>query len=338
MKPVSLVSVASYLPEKIIGNDFFIDESGVESHPMFRATRFRRHIGRDETCCDMAKIAISRLAEKANINLQKDVDILITNATLPDIPFVGVGAAIVGELNLNLKFIYDLQSGGCVSFIFMMELARALINSSDAKSALICNFQTAAGRIFALSDNRKLPQSAVPGDGCGVGYIVADDSSPIESIVTRVHGESATDMFPISSDGRKWWEPGFPALNLDFNRSKIALILARGNRLVPEVLHMAMKEAHLDHKDINALVTNQPNKIFLRNWREAMMIPEEKQVQTFDEHGNLFGAAIPICFERGIDTGVIKPGDRVLMGGFSHAGDYTAGAVVHWQKSKAMTH
>ncbi|MBU0994258.1 MAG: 3-oxoacyl-ACP synthase [Proteobacteria bacterium] len=317
-----------------MGNDFFINESGVETHSMFRSTRFRHHIGPDETCCDMAEIALSRLAEKININLQKDVDILITNATLPDIPFVGVGAAIVGALNLNPQFIYDIQSGGCVSFIFMMELARALINSSDAKSALICNFQTAAGRIFALPDNRKLPQSAVPGDGCGVGYIVADDSSPIMSIVTRVHGESAKDMFPIAPDGRKWWEPGFPALNLDFNKSKISLIVARGNKLVPEVLHMAMAKAHIEYKDIGALVTNQPNKIFLRNWRESMLLPEEKQVQTFDEHGNLFGAAIPICFERGVDTGVIKSGDKVLLGGFSHAGDFTAAAVVHWQKNK----
>ena len=333
MNPVSLKAVASYLPEKVIDNDFFKVKSGVETHAMFRATRYRRHIGRDETCCDMGKIAISRLAEKADIDLRKDVDILITNATLPDIPFVGVGAALVGELNLNPKFIYDLQSGGCVSFIFMMELAQALINSSGARSAIICNFQTAAGRIFALDDNRKLPQSAVPGDGCGVGYITADDTSPIESIVTSVHGESATDMFPISSDGRKWWEPGFPALNLDFNRSKVALILSRGNRLVPEALHSALKEANRDSDDIDAMVTNQPNKIFLRNWREAMQIPEEKQINTFDEYGNLFGAAIPICFERGIDTGVIKPGSKVLLGGFSHAGDYTAGAVVHWHKN-----
>lgn len=333
MKPISLKAVASFLPENIIDNDFFKVNPGIDTHPMFRATRYRRHIGRDETCCDMGKIAISRLGGKANINLQTDVDILVTNTTLLDIPFVGAGAALVGALNLNPKFIYDIQSGGCVSFIFMMELARALINSSDAKSAIICNFQTAAGRIFALDDNRKLPQSAIPGDGCGVGYITADDTSPVEAIITRVHGESATDMFPIASDGRKWWEPGFPAFNLDFNRSKIALILSRGNRLVPEALHLALKKANLDSKNIDAMVTNQPNKIFLRNWREAMQIPQEKQVETFDEYGNLFGSAIPISFERGVDTGVIKPGSRVLMGGFSHAGDYTAGAVVHWQKN-----
>ena len=129
MKPVSLTAVASYLPENIVDNDFFAVEAGVKTHAMFRATRLRRHIARDETCCDMGKIAINRLCEKANIDLEKDVDILITNATLPDIPFVGVGAALVGELNLKPKFIYDIQSGGCVSFIFMMELARALITN-----------------------------------------------------------------------------------------------------------------------------------------------------------------------------------------------------------------
>ncbi|MBU1170129.1 MAG: 3-oxoacyl-ACP synthase [Proteobacteria bacterium] len=332
MKPVSLISVASYLPEKIVDNDFFKNESGLKTHSMFRGTKLRHHIGENETCTDMATIALTRLAEKININLQHDVDILMTNVTIPDIPFVGPGASIVGALKLKPKYVYDLQNGGCVSFIFMMELARAIINSTDAKNAVICNFQTAAGRILALPDNRKLPQSAIPGDGCGVAFLAADDSSPIEAIVTRTHGEYANDMRPIAPDGRKWWEPGVTAFNIDFNKSRLAAIVGRGNKLVPEVLNQAMTMANVTHKDIGALVTNQPNKFFLRNWRESVLIPEEKQVHTFDEHGNLFGAAIPICFERGIDTGVIKPGEKILLGGFSHAGDYTASAVIHWQK------
>ena len=85
-----------------------------------------------------------------------------------------------------------------------------------------------------------------------------------------------------------------------------------------------------DVKDVDFLVTNQPNRIFLRNWRESVQLREEQHIQTLAEHGNLFGAAIPICLERGIDDGRIHPASNLLLGGFSHAGDYSAAAIVRW--------
>ena len=54
------------------------------------------------------------------------------------------------------------------------------------------------------------------------------------------------------------------------------------------------REAGIGPDQIGTLITNQPNRIFLRNWRDALQVPEDKHVDTFEEHGNTFGAAIPI--------------------------------------------
>jgi len=45
----------------------------------------------------------------------------------------------------------------------------------------------------------------------------------------------------------------------------------------------------LKPKDIDLLVTNQPNRMFLRNWREALELPESRHLDTYDQCGNLFG-------------------------------------------------
>lgn len=330
MQSISLMGAASFLPETIVDNEFFKQASGIQRHPMFRGTKLRHHLRQEETATGMAVAAIKSLQEKLNLDLNKDVDLLITNVTLPDLPFVGSGAAIVGELGLKPKAVYDLQNGGCVSFIFMLELARAIFNSSSAKTAIICNLQTAAGRVFSHEDNLKLPQSSVPGDGCGVAYLTKTDTNPILSMVTKTHGEYANDMEVQSSDGRFWWQPGNTAFNIDFSESKIGSIVSRGNRLVPEVMYESIAAANLDAKNINILITNQPNRIFLRNWREAIQLPAERHINTLPDHGNLFGAAIPISLERGIDSGQITKGDNILLSGFSHAGDYSAAAVVQW--------
>ena len=48
--------------------------------------------------------------------------------------------------------------------------------------------------------------------------------------------------------------------------------------------------------NIGLLVTNQPNRVFLRNWREALELPAERHRDTFDECGNLFAAGVPVMF------------------------------------------
>ena len=58
--------------------------------------------------------------------------------------------------------IYDLHNHGCVSFISMIGLAQSLLTTSGGKRALICNVQTAAGRVFADEEVPSL--AAIPGD------------------------------------------------------------------------------------------------------------------------------------------------------------------------------
>ena len=54
-----------------------------------------------------------------------------------------------------------------------------LMTCQGAKTALICNVQNAAGRMFAQEETRKMKQAPIPGDGCGVAYVVASDQSPV---------------------------------------------------------------------------------------------------------------------------------------------------------------
>lgn len=332
MKPVSLIGAASYMPDNIVGNDFFATQDEQRDHPMFKGTHSRRHVGSNNTIVSMIDAATQKLSAQLNTDVRKSVDLLLINVTCLDMPFTGSGAGVAHRLGLQPRMILDVHNGGCVSFLYMMEIARTLMAGSDAKTALICNVQNAAGRVFSHPLNRTRPQAAVPGDGCGVGYLVANDSSPILSLVTRCYGEYADDMKVVNDDRVPWWEPHAHPLHVEFSDSKLAAVVGRGNRIVPEALYAALKQADMTPAQIDKLITNQPNHTFLRNWREAMCLSEAQQIHTFPEHGNLFGAAIPVSIERGLDSGRLRSGEVLLLGGFAHAGDYAAGAVVHWHR------
>ena len=139
MATVSLMGAATYMPQTVVDNEYFKSASGVDRHPMFRGTKYRHHMAAGETAADMAARAIGRLQQKLDLDLDHDVDALISNVTLPDIPFVGAGAAIVGKLGFNPKVVYDLHNGGCVSFLFMLDLAHTLIQAGKIRSAILCN-------------------------------------------------------------------------------------------------------------------------------------------------------------------------------------------------------
>jgi 3-oxoacyl-[acyl-carrier-protein] synthase-3 len=328
-KTVSLMGVASYLPEKVVTNEFFAPGAGTR-RGMFTAPTTRRHVGRDETAAEMITKASSRLFAKLKLDPIRDVDILFTNVAVPDQAFTGCGAEVANRIGCRPRWIVDLHNTGCVAFIYMMDLARILLRSTDARGALLCTVQNAAGRVFSDPDVRMKSQAPVPGDGCGVGYVALSDISPIQSLVHRCQPEFAGDMSASADDGRRYWQPGQSPISIRFTDERIASIIERGNRIVPEIITETCRDAGIRPRDIQLLITNQPNPIFLRNWREALELPKDVHHDTFDKYGNLFGAGIPINLEDALAQGKLASGGVLALGGFSHAGDYAAAAVVRW--------
>jgi 3-oxoacyl-[acyl-carrier-protein] synthase III len=329
MKAVSLLGVASYLPERVVTNDFFAPDTAAR-RGMFRAPAARRHVARDEMAVDMIERAGRRLIDRLHLDVARDVDIVFTNVTVPDQPFTGCGAEVAFRLGARPRWVIDLHNAGCVSFIYMMELARTLMAATDARGALLCNVQNAGGRVFAHPEVRLTSQAPVPGDGCGVGFLAASEIAPILSALHVCQGEFAPDMTVAAADGRHYWEPGPSPIRVAFTESRVAAIINRGNRLVPEMVARACGEAGVRVRDLALLVTNQPNSIFLRNWREALELAPERHHDTFDRYGNLFGAAIPINLEDALGAGKLAGGGLLALAGFAHAGDYAAAAVVRW--------
>jgi 3-oxoacyl-[acyl-carrier-protein] synthase-3 len=178
--------------------------------------------------------AARKLADRLNLDLRRDVDLLMTNVTCPDQPFAGCGADVAKALGCSPSWVLDIHNGGCVSFVYMIAQAQMLMTCHGAKTALLCNVQNSAGRLFAHEEMRKLKQARIPGDGCGVGYLVASAESPVKAVVQRNYCEHAGDMSVVRRDGTEWWQPSTACAYVDFNESKLAQIMSRANRIVPK--------------------------------------------------------------------------------------------------------
>ncbi|RDI17198.1 3-oxoacyl-[acyl-carrier-protein] synthase-3 [Rhodococcus sp. AG1013] len=333
MDTVSLLDVASYLPGDPVGTDYFTRyarSDRMAKNIMFRAPTHRHHVAAGETAVDMAERAIAPLIDRHGTATIADVDVLITHTQLPDLPVLGCGADLARRLDMTPRWILDIHNGGCAAFIHMLELARTILSTSTAHTALIVTTQNSAGQIFTQSDVRPLAQAAVPGDGCGAALVGISDRAPILGIEIRHHPEFAGDMTAAIDPPRKYWAPGTGQLRISFTDSKITTVFARGNRLVPEVALSVCDHIGVTSADIDTFVTNQPNRLFLRNWRDALELTPEQHPDTFDECGNLFGAAIPVTLDIENRAGRIPDGSLVVLAGFAHAGDFAAAAAIRW--------
>ncbi|MDT5097271.1 MAG: 3-oxoacyl-[acyl-carrier-protein] synthase [Mycobacterium sp.] len=330
---VSLLDISTYLPGEPVSAEYYVgfaETDELRENLMFRAPKFRHHVAKDETAIDMVERAAAGLVERHGQDTIANADVLITHVQLPDMPFYGSGGGIAHRLGMKPNWVLDLHNGGCAAFVLAMKVARSLIDSGQAETALIAVAQNAAGTIFDQETIRSKAQSSVPGDGAAVGLLARSDKSPILDIECRTYGEYAGDMTIAVDPARKWWEAGTGEGCIGFTESKITKVLARGNRQVPEVSYAVCDRIGIKPADLDLLVTNQPNRAFLRNWRDALELPKEKHRDTFEQCGNLFAAGIPVNLERAISDGQLKKGDTALMAAFAHAGDFAGAAVLKW--------
>jgi 3-oxoacyl-[acyl-carrier-protein] synthase III len=328
---IHIRGIETAFPGNIVDNSFFGENIANTANVMFAGAQYRRHISRKQKASDLITEASMKLIARFGLDPAADIDMILTNVSVPDEVFTGCGAVVAHKTGVKPKHIYDIHNAGCVSFIAMLELAEVMMDARGAKSALIACVQTAGGRIFSLHTVRKKVQSAIPGDGCGVALVTRDGpGGRVVASVLESFPENAEDMFGTCDDNRRYWEPGLSEGYIDFDEAKVAKIISRGNKLVPLMAHKACEKAGIKAEDLDFLVTNQPNLHFLRNWREALLMKPEQHIHTFTDYANLFGAGIPINLAKGLNEGMIQSGNLVCLAGFSHAGDYSGAAIVSW--------
>ena len=335
---VEIVGLGSYLPATAVGLGFFY-EAGMPVDPMadsplLRLPPTRRHVAPGERAAEMIERAARPLFERLGLEPAGNVDALLTNVLLPDGMFTGCGSETADRLGCTPEWLLDLHNGGCASFSYMLKVAGALIAGGGARTALLATVQNTAGQVYSQPEIRKLPHAAVPGDGCGVVYVRAGDGTgpgaTVLGVRTRHTPGTALDIGVVTADGRRYWEPGPGALDVRADPARTKATLDLGNRLVPELVEELCAELGLAVADIDLLVTNQPNRIFLRNWRDALGLPPERHFDTFDRFGNLYGAGVAVTLEHAAREGRIADGALVVTAGFAHAGDFASAAALRW--------
>ncbi|TXE83150.1 ketoacyl-ACP synthase III [Campylobacter peloridis] len=312
----SLKSIASYVPEKILSN--FDLEKMVQTSDewILRRTGIKqRHIAsEDENTSDLGTKAAIKAIQRANLTPQ-DIDAIIVATLSPDY-FTMPSTACKIAYNLGLKNItaFDI-SAACSGFIYLLELAKSMVESGTKKNVLIIG----AEKISSIMDYTDRSICVLFGDGAGAGVVSLDDNFPIIDTHTASDGEFGDLLMTQRSQKSSICSP----LAMQMKGNEVFKIAV--NTLSNDVIDILNKN-NIKSEEIDLFIPHQANLRIIKAVQEKLNFKDEQCVISVQKYGNTSAASIPMAMNDAYEEGRLKQGSLVLLDAFG--GGFTWGSAL----------
>jgi 3-oxoacyl-[acyl-carrier-protein] synthase-3 len=295
-----MTGIGGYLPETIVTNDQLastVDTSDVWIHE--RTGIRQRHIAQPhETCAFMATRAARAALEAAGVDGSQVEAIILATAT-PDQAFPATALRVQAEIGAT-GFGFDL-SAACSGFIYALSVADSMIRTGQVRTALVIGSEVYS-RILNWQDRGTC---VLFGDGAGAvvlqrgeGRGTGDDRGVLS---THLHAQgSLADILYV--DGAV----GRPDMSGHLVMNGREVFRHAVGRMSDTVLE-ALAANGFTPDDIDWLVPHQANLRIIEGIGRKLGLP------TVDRHANTSAASSPLALADAQATGLIRPGQLLLL-------------------------
>ncbi len=315
-----IAGTGSYLPEKVLTNADLEKLVDTNDEWIRERTGIRqRHVAAEgQTTSDLAVEAAKRAMDAAGVQA-KDIDLLIVGTTTPDIIFPSTACLVQHRIGANGCAAFDINAA-CSGFIFALSTADKFVRSGAAKCALVIGAETLT-RMLDWSDRGTC---VLFGDGAGAVVLKPSDEPGILS--THLHADGAHKALLYNPVGVS---AGF---KLDEKNAGVRVMMAGNDvfkvavKTLDAVVEETLAANQLEKSAIDWLVPHQANLRIITATAKRLDMPMDRVVVTVDQHGNTSSASVPLALDHAVRSGMIQPGQLVLMEAFG--GGFTWGSAL----------
>ncbi len=311
------------LPEAVLDNEQLASEyEGWSAQKIFDKTGIRvRHIAAPEECAsDLAVRAAQAVMAHAQIE-PSSVDFLLLCTQTADYFLPSTACLLQHRLGLPMSCgALDINLG-CSAYVYGLGLAKALVESGQARTLLLLNADTYSKLINPADKSvRTLFGDAAAAtlivareEGTLVGpFVYGTDGTGIQHIIVPAGGMRRpavhqADLVPDDSGNAR------TVNDLYMNGAEVFNFTLR---MVPEAVKNLLAKAGIDQETVDFFVFHQANHFMLDHLRRKLRIPAEKFVIAMDEVGNTGSCSIPIALQYAEERGQFKAGDLLMLVGF----------------------
>ena len=309
MPKASLISIAAYAPPKILTN--FDLEKMVETSDEWIVKRTgisQRRIAQDEDTSELGTKAAKIALERANLTA-KDIDAVICATISPDhFCMPSTACKIAKKLGINTITAFDI-SAACTGFIYLLELAKSLIESGSKKNVLIIG----AEKLSKIVDWTDRTTCILFGDGAGAAVVSAGEENEIIDVHTAADGNYANLLIT----------PGGEEKFIKMSGNEVFKIAVQ--TLTKDVVDILEKN-QISSDKIDLFIPHQANLRIIEAVKQRLNFTNEQCVVTVGKYGNTSSASIPMAMNDAYEEGRLKKGDLLLLDAFG--GGFTWGSAL----------
>ena len=309
MPKASLISIAAYAPPKILTN--FDLEKMVETNDEWIVKRTgisQRRIAQGEDTSELGTKAAQIALERANLTT-KDIDAIICATISPDhFCMPSTACKIAKNLGINAITAFDI-SAACTGFIYLLELAKSLIESGSKKNVLIIG----AEKLSKIVDWTDRTTCILFGDGAGAAVVSVSEENEIIDVHTAADGNYANLLIT----------PGGEEKFIKMSGNEVFKIAVQ--TLTKDVVDILEKN-QISSDKIDLFIPHQANLRIIEAVKQRLNFTNEQCVVTVGKYGNTSSASIPMAMNDAYEAGKLKKGDLLLLDAFG--GGFTWGSAL----------
>jgi 3-oxoacyl-[acyl-carrier-protein] synthase-3 len=312
-----------YVPERIMTNHDL--EKLVNTSDEWITSRTgikeRRIAGPGESTSSMGYEAARRAIARGGLT-PADIDLVIVGTATPDYQFPATACLIQDALGIQ-GGAFDLEAG-CTSFMYALSIASAMVSADTHRHVLVIGSESLS-RILDWEDRATC---VLFGDGAGAVVVSQGEYAELSpQYVLGSDGSGAQALCLPAGGSRMPAREETVRDRLHFVRMAGPEVFRFATRVVAEATSQVLSKVGLDGGDIDLFIPHQANTRIIEAAVRRLKIPPERVFINIDRYGNTSSASIPIALCEAVDTGRLRPGDRVVMVGFGAGLTWGAGAI-----------
>ena len=297
-KGIGIAGVACAVPQNLVTVDSFIPVFGEEITAKFTAGTGIRSMYKalpEQTASDLAVAAGENLLSHVDID-KNEIGMMLLVTQSPDYRRPSSASIVQKRLELPLDCSCMEINLGCSGFVYGLQTAMSLMDSSDIKYALLLMGETAS----KLVDPKDKSIVMMYGDA-GAAVLLARQPGAETTTLLRSDG-SRFKAIVLPAGGFRDMNPGHERFVCsDGIERSLYDIFMDGTSVfsfsitdVPQALKDYLEMTGTAVQDYDTFVFHQANQFIIKQLIRKMKLPKEQVPLTLDRYGNTGGISIPL--------------------------------------------
>lgn len=309
-----IISTGYYLPGTVVSTQDMLDEAraarfGVGADYIERSLGVQKVRHSNDMPSTLAVKAAEKALAAADIN-PDDIGIIIFTGIEGDYCEPATAHFVQDRLGLKSEICFDV-SNACLGFMSGLKVANDMIRAGTSKYALICTGERPSLVSKSVVDSLRLAEDESAFKK-SVGMLSVGDAGGAVIIGSNKDQNRGFHRFSTDSQGKhaklchyRWSDNKVDGQMI---MGKICSLTIGLHRVVYK---KTLDMLGWDAGSIDCLITHQVGERPFHILSQAFAVATDKMTKTYNWLGNLTSATFPVNLGLALESGQVKPGDRV---------------------------